>query len=83
MILTIFLLCGRIFQWKKQQAHISWVFRLGTIQHILTIRCFTCTDREQGHFCSTPFVIDAGEENNENDINSHIYAPDYICQVRI
>ena len=58
-------------------------FRLGTIQHILTIRCFTCTDREQGHFCSTPFVIDAGEENNENDINSHIYAPDYICQVRI
>lgn len=56
-------------------------FTIGFIQYALAIKCFTCTDER--NFCSMPLTIDAGEENNENDIDSYEYGLGYFCQVSI
>ncbi len=55
-------------------------FKLGLIQHVSSIKCFTCNG--EGAFCPVPFNIEDGEEHNENNIEAPLYDPGYVCQVK-
>ncbi|CAF1289389.1 unnamed protein product [Adineta ricciae] len=49
----------------------------GFIHQLDAIQCYTCN--EGGFYCPMPLYFDAGDESNENTIDTAGYDPSYSC----
>jgi hypothetical protein len=59
---------------------IFFLFKIGFVQCVSSIKCYTCS--EDGFFCSLPLNFEGDEEYDEHGINSSPYDSDHVCQVK-